>query len=141
MKTCPNGFPGGGGLMGSAAHLMAGCCSEKKGKKMDKTKVRKTFSIDPAKCPKGILEVAHWSEDGNCKCPPDARWAITRVGYVTKIMEGAYAALEMLSRDELKQLEQEYSTRVNLQKSSAYEVAKDVAISIFIREAIEARDT
>lgn len=34
----------------------------------EKVPTRKTFTIDPKRCPRVIILASHWNEDGSCKC-------------------------------------------------------------------------
>lgn len=110
---------------------------------MDKTPVRRTFSADPSKCPKQILQPKHWNDDGSCKCEENDKklreeQSATRVKHVTNILGGAWSALELLTVGELMTLEKEQSTLSNLQQSLENQ-ARYTAITIFIRTAREYR--
>lgn len=142
--TCPYGFPLGGGLMGAAAHLMAGCCNNKEEKMSNKTQVRRTFTVDPATCPEQIMLPKHWNEDGTCKCKKNLEdqqkvQSETRMKHVTQILGGAWSALELLTVKELEVLERDHAARAN-QGHSIEIQARNTAITLFIRTAREWRN-
>jgi hypothetical protein len=101
----------------------------------------KTFSIHPDQlvtCPITSLVASHWKEDGTCRCKDIAEEKLSekRLDSVEKILEGAYAALEMLSEEELKILEQRCATLAGLQQSRK-QLGMNQTITLFVRGARE----
>ena len=143
--------------MGESAHAIAGCCSPK-GKTMEKKKAPKripravrsekarqhefrTFSVTAEQlqsCSVGSMVASHWKEDGTCRCKDieAEKESLLKVDSVEKILEGAYASLELISEDELRELEKRYTTYANLQQKQ-HDQDRHVSILLFIRTARE----
>lgn len=64
--------------------------------------IRKTFTIDVTKCPKGILDPKHYNP-GGCKCSTFEHQDF-KVKAALRTLRGAYEVLGMLSESELEEL-------------------------------------
>lgn len=101
----------------------------------------KTFSVTASQlrtCPITSMVPSHWKENGTCRCKDieDEKTSLRKVDSVEKVLEGAYAALELITKDELKELEKRYACYSNLQQSRG-DQARAMAITIFVRAARE----
>jgi len=90
------------------------------------------------KCPVQSLVASHWKENGTCRCKDieEERRSERRLDSVEKILEGAYAAIEMISEEEVKILEQRFAIKSQLQQPQK-QLGKHTTITLFVRGARE----
>lgn len=112
-----------------------------RGVKAPRGEAVRAFSVKPdqlATCNVGSLVASHWKEDGTCRCEDIEQEKISerRVGSVEKILEGAFAALEVITLEELKILEKRFVVWSQLQQSYK-DLGKATTLALFVRGARE----